>query len=197
MSRLGTATLIGDSIRLGYEPVVRHLLSDVAYVWGPAENCASTRRILANADDWLVEPAGRGDVVHLNAGLHDLRRLPETAGLPEVPLDEYTQNLESIVAILLAGGLPGDRIVLATSTPVDQRRHAEGRVSNRHEHDVRAYNAALIDVADRNGVAVNHLHEVVGKSIGTLLGPDGVHLSDAGNRAAGSAVAAALRIRFD
>jgi lysophospholipase L1-like esterase len=184
--------LIGDSIRLGYQSYVGAALDGIAEVWGPRENCSSTRHILARADSWLISPVSHGDVVHLNAGLHDLRRLPETDGAPLVPLDEYERNLDEIVAVVIeAAGV--DRVCLATSTPVDDARHSAGRVSDRHEADVLAYNTGVISVAARHGVLLNDLHTAIAAASSSLLGEDGVHLSAAGNLAASRAVVAATK----
>jgi lysophospholipase L1-like esterase len=184
--------LIGDSIRIGYEPFVRKALAGIAAVWGPQPNCSSTRQILSNAESWLVRPLSEGGIVHINAGLHDLRCLPQTGGEPLVPIEEYERNLDQIVATVIAV-VGADRVCLATSTPVDDARHAIGRVSNRHEADVRAYNERVVTVADRRGALLDDLHAVIAAEPAMLLSGDGVHLSEPGNRAVARAVARTAR----
>ncbi len=182
--------LIGDSIRLGYEHVVRRTLAGL--VWSPAENCRSSREVIGNLERWIPpELRGPRSIVHLNAGLHDLRRTPETGGEPLVPPDEYRANLERIAdAVAVRWDL---RLILATTTPVDDERHASGRSSERHARDVRAYNATLLSVAASHGLPVSDLHAVVCADPEALLGDDGVHLSPSGNRVVGEAVAEAIR----
>jgi len=57
-------TLIGDSIRMAYEPLVVEKLSGRAEVWGPVECCGTSRYVLEHLEDWVLSrPA---DVVHMN-----------------------------------------------------------------------------------------------------------------------------------
>ncbi len=183
--------LIGDSIRLGYQPVVARRLDAAARVWGPEENCGSTRAVVANLDEWILRRLEPGAVVHLNAGLHDLRRPPGTSGRPAVPIPEYVANLRTIVGSVTR--IAKVTLVLATTTPVDDLRHGSGRRPERHEADVVDYNAALRRVADELGVTVDDLYAVVDLDRERLLGADGVHLSHVGNTRVGDAVATELR----
>ena len=63
--------LIGDSISMGYTPLVREAFAGKANVHHPPENCEDTGRGLAHLDDWLGEK--KWDVIHFNFGLHDLK----------------------------------------------------------------------------------------------------------------------------
>ncbi len=45
--------LIGDSVRLHYQPVVREELESEAEVIGPAENCETSRKVRARFAVWL------------------------------------------------------------------------------------------------------------------------------------------------
>jgi len=184
--------LIGDSIRLGYQPLVQAAVGGLVVISGPAENCRSTRDILSNFDEWLPPSAlGPGKLVHLNAGLHDLRRTPATHGAPLVPLEEFTANLLTITSALTAHS--GLEMILATTTPVDDARHSIGRTSDRQQRDVLAYNARLVAVATAKELRLNDLHGVVASDPARFLGPDGVHLSAAGNEVVAAAVASAIR----
>src|SRR5262245_56673006 len=62
--------LIGDSIRLGYAPLVAKKLAGVAEVVSLPEPIGDTTVVLKNLDAWL---AGKPAVVHVNSGLHDLK----------------------------------------------------------------------------------------------------------------------------
>jgi isoamyl acetate esterase len=67
-----TVILIGDSIRLGYQDVVRQKLAGTAEVWGPAENGGGSRNVLRHLDSWALEKTPA--VAHLNCGLHDVKQ---------------------------------------------------------------------------------------------------------------------------
>ena len=77
-----TIVLIGDSIRMGYQEKVREQLADWAYVWVPEENGGTSENILAHLDKWVL--SRRADVVHINCGLHDIKKEfdQDTASFP-------------------------------------------------------------------------------------------------------------------
>src|SRR5215213_5814160 len=86
-AELPRVVLLGDSIRLGYAPLVAKKLEGVAVVVHPGmENCADTPTTLKGLDRWLgdVRPA----VVHFNCGLHDLKLDRKTKAY-QVPREQY------------------------------------------------------------------------------------------------------------
>lgn len=188
---LPSVLLIGDSISIGYTLGVREALRGRWNVDRPPENCKSTLKILARLDAWL---AGRHyDVIHFNAGLHDLKHvrvangpigddvlLDVGVGTRWVPLPDYTRNLEAIVLRLKRTGA---RLIFATTTPVPAG--AKGRIPS----DVVAYNAAALAVMAKHGVEIDDLNRVA------ILAPQPerqVHFTTAGNRLLAEAVAAAI-----
>lgn len=177
--------LVGDSIRQAFEPRVRERLAAVADVEGPAENGGDTRNLLAHLEDWVIDRDP--DLVYLNAGLHDIKR-PRGGGEPAVPLDEYARNLREIFGRLRRGTRA--RVIWASSTPVDDARHAARKSFDRHERDVVAWNAAAARVAAEFFVPVHDLHALIRDGGGAaLLWHDGIHLTDEGYRVLGDAVA--------
>lgn len=181
--------LIGDSIRMGYQPVVERELEGLADVRGPGENGGTSDNVLAHLDEWAVSRGA--DLVHVNCGLHDVKRLRDADGI-EVPLDRYRSNVEEILRTLVER--TSARVIWATTTPVNERRHAERKGFDRHERDVAAYNRAAVDVARELGVEVNDLWEAVTRAgCDGLLAEDGVHFTQAGYGLLGRAVARAAR----
>ena len=183
-----SVVLLGDSIRLGYQPVVRELLADCA-VWGPEENGQTSAWTLAHLDDWAL--ARRPALLHLNCGLWDLRR---DFGSTEhsVPLADYRRNVAAILA--RARPVTQGPVLWATITPVNEAWHNARKPFARFEGDVAAYNDVALVACREQGVAVNDLHRVVtdaGRD--RLLDADGVHYTDEGYRLLGAAVAAAIR----
>ena len=187
-----TVILVGDSIRMGYEPVaVRELAGWAEVIELGGIQGGNTRNVLAHLDEWVI--SRDPDIVHLNAGLHDMARDPGPGPENRVPLDEYRANLERILQTLQRD--TGAALVFALTTPVDLGRQlAIARGVNRTSEDVAAYNAAAREVAAGLGVAVNDLHAaVVEGGAGELLAEDGVHFTAAGDEVLGRAVAAAVR----
>jgi lysophospholipase L1-like esterase len=181
--------LIGDSIRMGYQPIVQHALLGQAEVWGPKENGGTSANVLAHFDEWIL--SRRPDIVHLNCGLHDLRTEFGSTSLA-VPLDEYAANLEAIFSKIQQHTVAV--LVWASTTPVNERWHHENKTFDRFEDDVRAYNHAATQVATRLGVRINDLYRLVmdaGRD--AHLAQDGVHFSPEGYTLLGTAVADVIR----
>ena len=178
--------LVGDSIRLGYAPGVAARLEGKAVVISPAENGGDSANVLAHLDEWVIRQ--KPDVVHLNCGLHDLKR-SRADGRHQVELDRYSENLRTIVARIRAA--TDAALVFADTTPIVDERHARrGADFDRAEADVLRYNAAAVAVMRELGVPVHDLHGVVEHGgPETLLGPDGTHYTAAGSDRLADAVA--------
>lgn len=183
------AVLIGDSIRKGYQATVGTTLAGAAEVWGPDQNGGTSRNVLAHLEDWVLNRDW--DVLHVNCGLHDLRKEfgQDTAA---VPLAEYTENVRSILT--RAKHRPDARVVWALTTPVNQQWHHENKPFDRFEADVVAYNEAAAQVARELDVPVNDLYAAVNAAgRDELLVPDGVHYKPEGYVLLGKQVAAQIR----
>ncbi|MDE2743568.1 MAG: GDSL-type esterase/lipase family protein [Gemmatimonadota bacterium] len=184
MANTPLVVLIGDSIRMGYQDHVISQLAGRAEVWSPEENGGDSRNVLAHLDQWVL--ARQPDLVHVNCGLHDLKRAFGAAS--EVPLAEYEGNVRQILQ-RLQRELNG-AVVWATTTPVDEPWHHQNKGFDRLEADVDAYNAAARAVAEDLGVPIDDLFAVVereGKA--QLLTQDGVHFTEEGSQLLGRVVA--------
>jgi lysophospholipase L1-like esterase len=182
------AILIGDSIRLCYQDLVSRQCAGYAEVWGPEENGGTSRNVLARLKEWVL--GRRPDLVHLNAGLHDIRR-EFGAAQPAVPLVEYRANLTEILRRVKEQ--TGAHAIWATMTPVNERRHHATKGFDRLSEDVLVYNRAAVEVCQELEVPVDNLFEVVmDAGADRLLGPDGVHFTEEGCRVLARAVADAI-----
>jgi len=190
MANTPKVLLLGDSIRMSYQPLVREKLVDVAEVVGPAENCAFTLFTLARLETWLAT-LGTPDVVHWNNGLHDAGHNPARSPL-QIPIDIYRMTLEFILERLEETGA---RIVWATTTPVHPERPMRDDQWSWTNHEIEAYNATALELMQARGIAVNDLYAVVMRDVEENLAEDQLHLSDAGKERCAEAVAAAVRER--
>jgi lysophospholipase L1-like esterase len=183
---LPKVVLIGDSIRLGYAPLVVKRLDGKAVVVSPKANGGDSANVLKNLDEWLVreKPA----VVHLNCGLHDLK-LDKKTKQHQVGLPQYEANLKQIVARVRKETAAA--LVFANTTPIHDERHARrGAGFDRTEADVRQYNAAAAAVMREAGVPVHDLHGAVEQGgPEKMLGADGTHYTPAANERLAEAVA--------
>ena len=184
--------LIGDSIRMGYQETVREELKGAAEVVSSEQNGGDSRRVLESLEEWALTKSP--NVVHLNCGLHDLKR-EFGSDEAQVPLDEYTENVEKILTALAKG--VSSTVIWGNTTPVNEAWHHERKGFDRFEADVAGYNRASEAICTRLGIEVNDLHSVVMKTgRDELLGPDGVHFGEEGYRVLGVAVAEAIRRRL-
>src|SRR5438132_2577808 len=155
-SELPKVVLIGDSIRLGYAPLVAKRLEGKAKVLSPADNGGDSANVLKNLEEWLIRE--RPAVVHLNCGLHDLKLSKQTKQ-HQVDLPQYESNLKQIVARIQKETAAA--LVFANTTPILDERHARRRADfDRTEADVQRYNATAARVLRDVGVAVHDLHWV-------------------------------------
>jgi dienelactone hydrolase/lysophospholipase L1-like esterase len=182
---LPRVVLIGDSIRLGYAPLVAARLKGKAEILSPTPNGGDSSNVLKNLDEWVLRT--KPDIVHLNCGLHDLKLSKQTKR-HQVPLEQYETNLREIVARIRKTSAV---LVFASTTPILDDRHARrGADFDRFEADVQSYNAAALKVMHESGVAVHDLHGLVsGSGAETLLGRDGTHYTPAGNERLADGVA--------
>jgi lysophospholipase L1-like esterase len=181
--------LIGDSIRMGYQPTVEQLLGEQAQLWAPTENGGTSANVLAHLDEWVLSRSP--DILHLNCGLHDMKT-EFGASTQGIPPNQYEANLRKIVGRIVEQGTT--QLIWAATTPVNEAWHHARKAFDRFEADVLAYNAVALQVIAKYSVPVNDLYQVImdaGRD--RLLNPDGVHFSPAGYTLLGQAVADAIR----
>jgi len=181
--------LLGDSIRMGYAPLVAKKLEGVVEIISPKDNGADTATTLKSLDTWLE--AGKPLIVHINCGLHDLKFSKKTSTF-QVPGDDYEKNLKSIVERLKK---ITPHVVFATTTPILDARHAARKADfDRKDKDVAAYNERAVKVMLELGVPVDDLNRIVQDGgPADMLGPDGTHYTKAGNERLAEAVSDCIR----
>jgi len=184
-----TVLIVGDSIAMGYAPLVAEALAGELAVRRNDGNAGDSAHLLEHLPDYL-DAAGEADLVHLNCGLHDVKT-PFGSERRQVPLEDYRTNLAEIVSRLVHRQRT---VVWATTTPVLHARHHAVKGFDRFEADVREYNAAAAEIVAAAEIPTNDLYAVIqAAGAEACLGPDGVHMTDAGNAALAGAVASAVR----
>jgi hypothetical protein len=191
-------TIIGDSIRMrignstGYiKHSYRRLIGKVNLEHIP-HNSGSTFTGLNLISLWLQS---KPDIVHYNAGLHDLSKFRD-GSLPKkfADIKKYQSNLREIFEMTLDSGVK--TLIWALSTPVDDEWHSRATKETgvrrliRINTDVIEYNEASIEIANEFKITVNDLFTpLVELGVRKAVLPDGVHLSHEGSRLAGELVA--------
>lgn len=159
--------LLGDSLRMGYQPIVARLLEGKAQVSGPEENGRWAGYTLNSFRFW-IPGLPKPDIIHWNNGLWDLGddyELGRPFSLPE----EYESALERMVTVI-GKTFPEAKIIMATTMPTD----------NPDTSGIIAYNKILCDVAARHEIPVNDLFPIVDGHTKELVGPDHIHLTEEG-----------------
>jgi lysophospholipase L1-like esterase len=188
MEHIPRVLLLGDSIRMSYQPIVAKNLQGVAKVVGPEENCQYSLYTLAALQRWLNQ-LGKPDIVHWNNGIHDAGYNPNRSSL-QIPIEMYRLILEFILQRLQETGA---QIIWATSTPVHPKRpFVHDQWSWKNEH-IEQYNRVALDLMKSRGVPVNNLHSIVMSDIDRYLCDDLLHLSEAGKEKCAEAVVAAIK----
>lgn len=186
-------SLIGDSIRLGYEDAVRQNLGNLVEIWTPEGNCMHSMHHLCNLGWYLDQPAR---IIHFNFGLWDCRRLG--SGLLEnlVPVSLFVRNLDFLLNRVRSG--TDARLVWATITPIVEERYrlcfASASDPARVAGDIAIYNTAAAPILSRYDVVVNDLHDLVSRhGSERLICDDGVHFTPEGCSILGQQVADVVR----
>ena len=171
--------LLGDSIRMGYQPEVQKLLAGRYDVSGPEENGRWSGYTLNSLRFWMPEWP-EADVIHLNAGLWDTGD-DYGFGRPFTRLADYRENLELILRVLREP-YPDAKLILATTTPT----------LDRDQGIIREYNEVLKDVAAEQGIPVDDLYGLFAGREKEYICPDKVHLTKEGFCLAAEQVARAV-----
>lgn len=174
--------LLGDSVRLQYQPIVGEKLSDIAEVSGPEENGRWSGYTLNSLRFWLPclpEP----DLVQWNCGLWDMGD-DYGEGRHFYPPELYEETCHRICRVLRrTTGKPDLPIVIATTTPTLQSDH----------QDIRLYNDILRKVAAEEKALVNDLYAIVAPAKEKMICEDHIHLTPEGVEAVAEQTASALR----
>jgi lysophospholipase L1-like esterase len=182
--------LLGDSIRMGYQPTVVQELAGIADVWAPTENGAHTANLLVQLSTWVLPK--NASVVHVNAGLHDLKTVHWDTRETVVPLKHYRDNVETLLETMQQRTQA--KIIWATTTMVNDEGSRQARQKNRefrrYNADVEAYNREAVKVCRKLRVPVNDLYTLSRTAQQT---PDGVHFTPEGYQTLGRQVAAQIR----
>ena len=187
MAKKPSAILIGDSICMGYRPLVQQRISDKIDILGITGNGGDSDNLLKNLDGWAINR--EADFIHFNCGLHDLK-FERDAKIYQQPIDIYEVNLKKIVEKLKK---TDKKLIWATTTPVIDERHNKVKPFDRYLRDVQSYNQVALTIMKEAGIVINDLYSVIqGSNIETCLAADGVHFTEFGNKLLTDAVCACL-----
>ncbi len=180
--------ILGDSISIGYTPIVKELLKNKAMVTRPmvngtsAENCEGTTKGVNNINRWIGDT--KWDIIHFNFGLHDIKHVDPVTGKnsndPQHPqqadIKKYKKNLELIVQTLKATGA---KLIFATTTPYPDKVSGPVRKPGMPEK----YNRVAVKIMNRNKIRINDLYAFMLPRMNDLQLPENVHFKPEGYQA--------------
>ena len=173
--------VIGDSISIGYTPVVTTLLAGKADVKHNEGNAAHTGNGVAKLGEWLG--AEKWKVITFNFGLHDLKIMEN--GKHQVGVVEYETNLDAIAGRLEKTGA---RLLYVTTTPVP-----EGKLSPlRNPGDDVIFNEAALRVMSKHKIPVVDLYAFAKPRLAEIQGKANVHFNKEGSAMLAELVAKAI-----
>lgn len=150
--------LIGDSIRMGYAPFVAAALSGRVKVYWPYENCRFAAYTYYALGDWEhnMRVGEDCDVVHWNAGLHDVVHFADDESVtpPEI-YAYYLKRIYKRVKFLY----PNAKQIFATNTPVQEELY--GYWLHRNNAEIEVLNAAAYEALAGLDIEINDLHSAV------------------------------------
>jgi lysophospholipase L1-like esterase len=187
MPSLPRLLLLGDSIRISYEPLVAARLKGRVEVVGPGENGQFSLYTLTRLGTWLAE-LGPVDMVHWNNGIHDCGHNPNRAPV-QIPLADYLGNLRLILVALRAAT---PCVVWATTTPQHPQRPFRADQWSWRNEEMAQYDAAALAQMRAQDVPVNDLRALVSSRVDEYLAEDQLHLSAAGREVCAVAVVRTL-----
>jgi lysophospholipase L1-like esterase len=180
--------LLGDSIRMSYQPKVKELLADTADVCGPEENCQFALYTLSSIDRWLAEFINP-DIIHINLCLHDSGHNPKRQP-HQLPIDMYIGNLRFILDRLFETKA---KVIWATTTPVHPKRPFLRTEWSWRNQEVSEYNAQALDLIKQYNIPVNDLGSIIWSHIDEYLAADMIHLNEKGIEHCAIAVVESIR----
>ncbi len=174
-------TLLGDSIRLGYESRVTELLKPDYEVFTYKDNGRFAAYTLRSLFDYREQIAG-SDVIHWNNGHWDLCDLFGDGSF--TPIGQYTDCLHRIAGLLLE---VTPNVIFALTTPVrDENMHNSNAV-------IHEYNRAAAETLAPLGVVINDLNMPLAGDICRYVSDDLIHLTPEGYDVCAKLVADKIR----
>lgn len=179
-----TVFLIGDSIRMGYCEVTKRILSDVADVIYPDDNCRYTQYTYVGLSQWknLFATPEEVDVVYWNNGHWDIAHWDGERPLNSI--DEYTKMLLRIQKRISAL-FPNAKIVFSTTMPMNP--NGTNSINPRTTAEIKLYNEAAVRILE-NITFIDDVFTIF-ECLSADYFADYCHLTDEGNEMLGKHVA--------
>jgi len=173
-SDLPRVLLIGNSISMGYYPIVEHSLNGKAYVarYSTSHSIADPA-LFEEIKNLLVQH--KFDVIHFNNGLHGI----------DYDASQFERGLRKLVRLLQKYG-KGARLIGATSTRV-LPGFLGWKSDDVNQKMIETRNKIMFNVCSEKGIEVDDLYKVTVNNLEMFL-TDKIHYNQEGYQALGEQV---------
>jgi hypothetical protein len=181
--------LVGDSISIYYTPFLQADTANFAQfsrktsplpeslpqqLSDPSVQGGDSRMVLKYLKDRYADADFRPEIVAVNCGLHDIKRVPKTNSIA-VDAPEYRDNLAAILALVRS---KGGQLVWINTTPVNDARHNSlSKEFYRYNADVERYNGIAALLFKQSNVPVIDLYNFTAQ-LGDNQYIDHVHFTE-------------------
>ncbi len=162
--------LVGDSISIYYTPFLQGDVANLVQfsrkgspttetiaqqLGDPNSQGGNSRMVLEYLKGRYTESTFRPQVVVINCGLHDIKRIPKT-NVIAIDAAEYHDNLAAILALVRS---KGGQLVWINTTPVNDARHNSlSKEFFRYNADVMRYNDIAAELFKQSKVPIVDLY---------------------------------------
>lgn len=187
--KLPKVVLLGDSIRMGYAPIVQKLLDGKAEIISNKPNGGDSNNTLKNLDEWAIKH--QPQVIHFNCGIHDTKKTKGKEQFQVSP-EQYEANLRKIVERLRKETKA--KLVFALTTPIIDERAVKTREKADYElldASIQKYNDIARKLMKELNVPINDLNALFPDAAtrNKLMNADGTHFTGEGSNKLAAAVA--------
>ena len=149
--------LIGDSLRRGYSPFVKEILSSKYEVVYPNDNCRNTQYVITSLFGWVNMFENPNDVVAVcfNCGHWDIAHWDmEEECL--TPILEYQRNIRRIIK-KLKNFFPKAKILFFTTSPIMPLK-MDGHTNPRTNEEIEKYNQAAVIACQQENIVIKDMN---------------------------------------
>ena len=182
--------LLGDSIRMGYDELVKEELKEYEVYYDDLDNGRFSAYTIWQFNQ-LYKQYGPFDIVHFNNGYWDMNH-EDPFGNSETPIEDYLHNLERLIDLI-----KGTKAVaiFALTTPIfdideDTPEFQKTEYKNAW---VIEYNNKAIELMKKKNVYINDLYTLLLDGYHYYKCSDSLHLTEEGYKKCAMQVAKVIR----
>lgn len=182
--------LLGDSIRMGYDDLVKEELKEYEVYYDPEDNGRFSAYTIWQFNQ-MYKKYGPFDIVHFNVGYWDMNH-EDPFGKPETPLEDYLHNLNRLLDLIInTKATP----IFSLTTPIYNIDHEhDGFIKTPYKNEwVVEYNAAAKALMEKRGIKVIDLYSLLLDGYHYYKCYDSLHLTLEGYQKCALKIASEIR----